>query len=114
MNFKKGDYVVLLNSWDGKDCWKDMPVNYCYRLSKDSNLFDFTIELDIDGYINNGWDAFFEDSKLNFRLATNEEINEYIKFNKPFNVTTLKSKLNNYTKLINMLKYINERNRTLT
>lgn len=55
-DFKKGDYVVLLSCCKGENTWKDsMPINYCYRLSMDSNQFSFSFEKDINGSIGNGW-----------------------------------------------------------
>lgn len=93
--FKKDDYVVLLAGCDGTNTWPDqIPINYCYRLSKDS----YEDERGFGVYISlsekrNGWSCTltrYDNCKLKFRLATKEEIAEYNRLAKPFDVTTLK------------------------
>lgn len=88
-NFKKGDYVVLLN-YPKKDIYWDLiPLNYVYRLSNDSNKHYFTVEKDVKEYRNNGWSIDPDNSDierfdfLQFRLATSLEIDEYNKHDKP-------------------------------
>lgn len=88
-NFKKGDYVVLL-SYPSINCkWEEcMPLNYCYKLSKDSNNYDFYFEKDANN-VSNGWDIPLTHKEINnyqnlkFRIANSLEIEEYSKHNKP-------------------------------
>jgi len=89
--FKAGTYIVLLASCDGKDCWKSsMPINHCYILKRDSHSLDIHIELDAQGSTNNGWSCgSYYDSKMKIRAATPEEIAEYDRLGKPYDVTTL-------------------------
>lgn len=94
MNFKKGDYVVLLKSCNGENCWNDqIPENYCYKLSEDSHKHDFYVELDCNGSCNNGWYSTNRDydSKLELRYASMLEIEYYNKTNSPFDVRTILS-----------------------
>lgn len=107
---KKGDYVVLLSYPGGNAKWKSMPLNYVYKLFKDSNQFNFTFEKDNDG-ICNGW-SFNKDnpeikkySLLKFREANHLEILEYDKFNKP--CEAIKPKKDNYKYLIKLFKQLN-------
>lgn len=88
-NFKKGDYVVLL-SYPSINCkWEEcMPLNYCYKLSKDSNNYDFYFEKDANN-VSNGWFISLTHKEINnyqnlkFRIANSLEIEEYSKHNKP-------------------------------
>ena len=77
MNFKQGDYIVLISSCDGNNNWEDqMPEGYCYQLSSDSSPKKFYVNLDIAGDFN-GWECSFIEPPhdlLNFRLATTTEI----------------------------------------
>lgn len=89
-DFKKGDYVVLLSCCKGENSWeRSMPINYCYKLLRDSNKYDFSIEVDTEGYENNGWSLLGEYQNkgiydnLKFRPANSWEIEEYNKHNKP-------------------------------
>jgi len=89
--FKKGDYVVLLASCDGGNCWESsLPINYCYRLRDNSNSHNFNVMLDVTDSSTNGWGANDSyDSKLNIRAATIKEIGEYDRLGRPYNVTVL-------------------------
>ena len=103
---KKGEYVVLLSSCDGQNCWKNsMPENYCYKLKEDSYIDYFIIELDTKGSSTNGWTCNKEfDSKLNLRYATTKEIAKYDKLGNPFKVTNKKVKPEDYNYLISLFK----------
>ena len=92
--FKAGTYIVLLASCDGKDCWKSsIPINHCYILKRDSHSLDIHIKLDAQGSTINGWSSSsFYDSKMKIRAATPEEIAEYDRLGKPYDVTTLGKK----------------------
>lgn len=112
--FEKGDYIVLLSSCDGTNCWMgSIPTDYCYKLSKDSNQYAFSIEEDING-IANGWIGPLEDrlhvgvDKLDMRYATEDEICEYTRLGKPYRVKELKNK-EDYTYLIDLFEKLNIR-----
>ncbi len=92
--FKAGTYIVLLASCDGKNCWKSsMPINHCYILKRDSHSLDIHIKLDAQGSTINGWSSgSYYDSKMKIRAATPEEIAEYDRLGKPYDVTTLVGK----------------------
>jgi hypothetical protein len=87
--FPAGSYVVLLASCDVGVKWKGIPINHCYKLEQESNSNHFFINKDTEGSISNGWYHTPYDSKLKLRAATPEEIAEYKKLGKPFDVTTL-------------------------
>lgn len=92
--FKKGDYVVLLTDCDGGNCWSDqIPINYCYKLRKNQNANYFYPELDIRNSKTNGWSTVPYNSKLKVRQASEEEIAEYDRLGKPYDVSTLNTKL---------------------
>jgi len=87
--YPKDSYIVLLAGCNGKDTWQDsIPINYCYKLSRDSyeDARGFNVHVD-KSLRNNGWngDSKYE-SKLKFRKASKEEIEEYERIGKPFNV----------------------------
>lgn len=52
--FKKGEYVVLLASCDGMNCWSSIPINHVYRLAEDCFNFKFYVEKNIKG----SWDGW--------------------------------------------------------
>lgn len=96
--FKKGEYVVLISSCTGTNVWNDcLPENYCYKLREDSHSLQFYVELDILNNKDNGWSCSngYSDNKLKLRKATEEEINEYNRLNKPYNIITLENKTEN-------------------
>lgn len=89
--FKKGDYIVLLTSCDGGNCWSNsIPVNHVYKLKEDYDKKHFYPELDINGSKNNGWHTTKNDneykSRMTARAATAEEIAAYDKENKPVHI----------------------------
>ncbi len=87
--FKKDDYIVLLKG----EASKSFPLNYCYKQKEDYKYLTFY--LDNKGSSTNGWTLHpFDKSKDNdWRYATPEEIAEYDRLGKPFDVSTLKKKL---------------------
>ena len=94
--YKEGDYIVLLAGCNGKDTWDSMPINHCYLLKRDSYVNDngvkgFGVEKDLDGN-GNGWSCYNGYGYrygLKFRYATQNEIDEYKRLGKPFNITKL-------------------------
>lgn len=92
-DFKKGDYVVLISSCNGNDAWKgQIPEGYCYKLAQDSHVNHFYIELDTNLSKSNGWgnsEPREDNKKLHLRLATPEEIQDYIDIMRPFKVKVL-------------------------
>lgn len=82
--FKKDDYIVLLN----EDCINHT-ANKCYKQRKDSTHIE--PYLDNRNSSSNGSTLFMFNRK-NWRYATKEEIAEYDRIGKPFDVTTLISK----------------------
>ncbi len=90
--FEKGDYIITLKLEDGfrTDCAKE---NYCFkiRVSEYEGIYP---EIDLVGSASNGNCSLKLDKtyKLkDWRYATPEEITEYNKQGKPFDVTTLKN-----------------------
>lgn len=101
--FPKGSYVVLEKGCDGKDTWgRQMPINHCYILSKDSSTYSFHVEKDIADSFTNGWSLLADSTssgklgKMVLRLATPEEKLEYFKRGRPYDVTTLPKVTNSY------------------
>jgi hypothetical protein len=74
--FKAGDYVVVLDD----DKSKCATLNYCYKITKVENNYNYAPLY-----------AIGKERKL--RYATPEEIAEYNRLGKPFDVTTLNNKL---------------------
>lgn len=89
--FPKDSYIVLLAGCDGTDTWPEsIPINYCYKLSRESYLDyrGFSIYKDLVGTRGNGWSTTNDyNSKLQMRFATREEIAEYNRLGKPYDVT---------------------------
>lgn len=117
--FKAGEYVVLLSSCDGKNCWAHhggWPENYCYELAEDSNSFYLTTVQSTNGYNGNHWGSNAEGkekdkeiNKLKLRAATSQEIAYYKAYNKPFDVRELyvKKTKENYNYLKKIFKKLN-------
>lgn len=81
--FKKGDYIVLLAGMTNKD-WL---LNYCYKQEDSSNYLRVEKNCNQD---RNGWGVHpFHKRNNDWRYATKEEIDEYNRLDKPFDVTTL-------------------------
>ena len=85
--FKKGDYIVTLkvHDWYDDNCAKD---NYCFKQRIDS--YYINPEIDLKGTKYNGHQVMSSDKSgrlLDWRYATEEEIEEYERFEVPFDVT---------------------------
>jgi hypothetical protein len=116
--FQGGEYVVLLSSCDGRDCWRwrggGMPENYCYRLADNSETFKFNVVKSLNDK-HNGWVSYNREwdneelNKLKLRRATPQEISHYKAFDKPFDVRELniKMKKENYNYLKKIFKKLN-------
>ena len=86
--FKKGDYIVCLNT---PEYDTSFTKNYIFKQkSTDSYLLP---ELDVEGSTTNGWgmiDFARKEEYSNWRYATNDEILEYDRIGKPFNTSKFK------------------------
>lgn len=87
--FKEGDYIVCLklhNSFKGNTT----KVNFITKQRKDDDAL--SVLADINGVGNGCYTLKFDKSKdlLDWRYATKEEIAEYDRLGKPYDVTTLK------------------------
>jgi hypothetical protein len=88
--FRKGDYIVTLKVPNGYNCAKK---NYCFKIRIDHK--GIYPEIDLKGSKSNGHDILSFDKKeslLDWRYATPEEIAEYDRLDKPYDVTTLNTK----------------------
>lgn len=89
--FKKGDYIVTLKviDWSSDNCAKD---NYCFKQRIDAKSMN--PEIDLSGSEDN-WHSVMSFNKkgrlLDWRYATLEEIVEYDRLGKPYDVSTLKT-----------------------
>jgi hypothetical protein len=104
--FKKGEYYVVLKDDDREEFnW----TNYIFEQDYDSN--NITPIKRKNGLFNYGDQTFnYDNSSTNwYRLATFEEIQHYKALGVPYDVTTLKPIVykQNYSVLLNILKYIN-------
>ena len=98
--FKKGEYIVLIN--DGQSTGGTTLVqsnqfikNHCYKV-RENNIF-LRPELDSCKSTTNGWQCVpYNPNKFhktrNWRYATQEEIDEYERRGKPYDVTELQKK----------------------
>lgn len=89
--FKKGDYIVTLKININSNCAKE---NYCFKQRIDNK--GIYPEVDLSGGRANGYNGMSFDKKTclkDWRYATSEEIVEYERLGKPFDVTTLKKSL---------------------
>ena len=97
-DFKKGEYVVLLAGCNGGNTWKsNIPINHIYCLREDSHSEYFKVDKDINGSTTNGWSSEnygsgSGGSKLELRLATEQEIAMFKDNDGPCDVTTYKMK----------------------
>lgn len=81
--FKKGEYIVLIDTPHIKEPY---PKNYIFK-QRDTNYYLVSV-LDSEGSKTNGWFPIRYSSKY-WRYATPEEITEYERLGKPYDVTTL-------------------------
>lgn len=89
--FKKDEYIVTLELEDYIDvCAKE---NYCFKVERNNEYL--TMYKDLRDVSNGHSVLMFDKSKklLDWRYATQEEIEEYERLDKPYDVTTLEFKL---------------------
>ena len=125
--FKKGEYIVLIGRGQSKNSSNELIteafiLNHCYKV-KENKSFLMT-ELDSIGGTSNGWECipynpneYHKDR--NWRYATQEEIDEYERRGKPYDVTELNKQsfpeeghtviIDNPKNLINYLEYHNRK-----
>ena len=84
--FKKDDYIVITIPNQNND---GFITDFCYK-QRDNDLY-LRPELTTLGNIRNGW-RLITYSSSHWRYATKEEIAEYDRLGKPFDVTTLNKK----------------------
>lgn len=100
--FPAGTYVVLLSTCNGvPKVWRDcMTIGFCYRLRKASDTYNFHVEQDNKGGLNNGWSVSLgmghRPNQLKLRLASDQEVAEYNRLGKPYDVTKLTQIINDY------------------
>lgn len=99
MMFKTGDYIVKLNDASSSYLLK----NHVYVQSQDRDTF--ITNKDSFGGTTLSSNMYFN-SPVTWRYATPEEITEYERLGKPFDVTTIVSvpANNDYTYLVKFLK----------
>lgn len=83
--FKKGEYIVITDNYSGGFC-----TNYIYKQRKDYTYLE--AELDNYGSTTNGFTRYEKKNSYNWRYATQEEIDEYERRGKPYDVTELQKK----------------------
>jgi len=108
--FKKGSYIVLLSTSSGNpyDWDHQLPINYCYKLSRDSynDCRGFNVVVDIDGNYGNGWKHINgKETKFKMRKAYYSEGKAYEKFGRPFKTSDDYKRKN---KLIHLNKIAHE------
>ena len=99
--FKKGEYIVLIDKGQSTgsatllEDFRTFIQNHCYKV-RENNTFLMT-ELDSTGSKTNGWKCIpynpneFHKTR-NWRYATQEEIDEYERRGKPYDVIELQNK----------------------
>lgn len=83
--FKKGEYIVITDNYSGGFC-----TNYIYKQREDYIYLE--AELDNYGSTTNGFARYEKKNPYNWRYATQEEVDEYERRGKPYNVTELQKK----------------------
>ena len=86
--FKRGEYIVITDKFDS---WsKDFISNHIYKQRKDSTY----LQPEYDSLLSktNGWIKYTRNNTHNWRYATQEEIDEYERRGKPYDVTELQKK----------------------
>lgn len=79
-----GEYIVLLTSCDGNDCWSNIPCGYVYKLKSDYNLLHIFTETKPNGEKGDGWAGPSSyKSKMTARMATYQEMIAYERAGKP-------------------------------
>ena len=99
--FKKGEYIVLIGKGQSTDSatlledFRTFIQNHCYKVRESCG--HLRVELDSTGSKTNGWACVpynpneFHKTR-NWRYATQEEIDEYERRGKPYDVTELQKK----------------------
>jgi hypothetical protein len=85
--FRKGDYIVILNKPNG--ILDYLPPNYVYKQNRNYDCVES--DVDIKGTKTSCSDVKFV-NKNDWRYATSEEIAEYDRLGKPYDVTTMNMK----------------------
>lgn len=88
--FKKDEYIVTLWKTVGTSCAKD---NYIFKQREKYDYLKPYIDLDGDGGNGNNKLPFNNPLVFKWRYATPQEIAEYERLGKPFDVTELKSEI---------------------
>ena len=88
LEFKKGEYIVITDYFDNFS--KDFISNHIYKQRCDSNFLQS--EHDSKNSKTNGWKRYTRNNTHNWRYATQEEIQEYERRGKPYDVTELQKK----------------------
>ena len=99
--FKKGEYIVLIGKGQSissatlLEDFRTFIQNHCYKVRESCR--HLRVELDSIGSKTNGWQCIlYNPNKFhktrNWRYATQEEIDEYERRGKPYNVTELQKK----------------------
>jgi hypothetical protein len=98
MHFEEGEYVVLLKSCDGANCWHDsFPVDHVYKLRKNADRHQFYPELDTKLSKNNGWwGTGSYHSRMEIRKATESERRAYEAVRKPIHIDDVVDFVNSY------------------
>jgi len=88
--FKEGDYIVTLKGeFTGSDCAKE---NYCFKIRNSGPGIRPSMDLDGSKFNGNTSMTFDKRQKLrDWRYATPDEITEYNRIGKPFDVTKIKT-----------------------
>ena len=91
--FKKGDYIVTLKVQDDSMIFNCARNNYCFKQREDCDYISPVLDLSGDKYNAHGVMSFDKKGYLqNWRYATLEEIAEYNRLGKPYEVTKLNKK----------------------
>ncbi len=88
LEFKKGEYIIITDDFDNFS--KDFISNHIYKQRCDSNFLQS--EHDSKNSKTNGWKKYTRNNTHNWRYATQEEIDEYERRGKPYDVTELQKK----------------------
>ena len=86
--FKKGEYIVIILKVESFS--KDFISNYIYKQREDYK--HLRPELGNYSSKTNGWETIGKNNSHNWRYATQEEIDEYERRGKPYDVTELQKK----------------------
>ncbi len=90
--FKEGDYIVTLKgNFSMTNCGKE---NYCFKQRFDDHVINPVIDLSGSRTNGNTEMTFNKKSKLlDWRYATQKEIDYYVQINAPYDVTEITDKI---------------------